>query len=421
RRTAPPSAYAAGPSTGPARPADTDRPQTYGPGPKAYAPGQSASGAGQQAYGADPSASGAGQQAYGADRSASAPAPQPHDTGQQPSAPGQQPSAAAQPASGAASSAYEGQQAYPSGGFTGLEQPQGRHARARAAESARAAGSGTDPAPASLGALGFHGSGAGWDTPAFRPDHDRDRDLDRDRDRDRDGGPGGRRGPRRLGLLLLVVILLALAGLVAYAMAFGKKPASGPDRSLPAQVSTGGSPATPSASSKPAAPTTTAPAARTTAPEPQLATGFSMRHDPSGFTLAVHDGWSRSAGPDHEVGYASGGDTFRLTVVRGRDAASASGGDPITYETQKEPELAAFRASTWSSSSDLKDLQVNGLPAAEGQFSWRDPHTGVELYGLNLAILRDGHFDVVLLTGPDDQRQLVTDYFNQSAQTFRAE
>ena len=65
-------------------------------------------------------------------------------------------------------------------------------------------------------------------------------------------------------------------------------------------------------------------------------------------------------------------------------------------------------------------IAVEWLPAAEGEFSWRDPSTGVELYGLNLAILRDGHFDVVLLTGPDDQRTLVGNYFDQSAQTFRA-
>ncbi len=241
-----------------------------------------------------------------------------------------------------------------------------------------------------------------------------------ERDDPRERVPG-RRGPRRPGLLLLVSVLVVLAALVGFAMVFGKKPPAGSDRALPAQVSGGDSPSTAPSSAAPGggAATPATPATPTGAPMPQLAPGFSLRQDPAGFTVAVHDGWTRSAGPDGSVVFTSGGSAYRLTVVRGRDAVGGSAPDAITYETENEPELSAFRASTWSSSSDLRTLQVNGLPAAEGQFSWRDPHTGTELYGLNLAVQRAGHYDVLLLTGPDTDRDLVTAYFTQSAQAFR--
>jgi hypothetical protein len=237
------------------------------------------------------------------------------------------------------------------------------------------------------------------------------------------GGRGG--GPRRLGFVLVGAVFVALAALVAYAMAFGPHRHPEADRTLPAQVTGGtrGGGGGGTASTRPT-PTPAATATRHSAPPatptPALAAGFALRHDPAGFTVAVHDGWSRSAGPDGETVFTSGADAIRLTVVRGRDTARTYGGDPVTYETEKEPELAGFRASSWASSSGLRTLTSNGFPAAEGQFSWKDPATGEDLYGYNLAVLRDGHYDIVLLTGPADQRTLLAQYFQQSAGTFRA-
>ncbi len=226
-----------------------------------------------------------------------------------------------------------------------------------------------------------------------------------------------RRRPRRLGLVMVGLVLVALAGLVGYAMTLAPRHATGSASPLPAGVDSGG---TQEAGSAPPSrtPSPTASAVRSTAPA--LAVGFALRHDPAGFTLAVHDGWGRAAGPRGETVFSSGGDALRLVVVRGRDAASSYGSDPIGYETQKEPELADFRASSWASSSGLKELRSGGLPAAEGQFSWRDPHSGRQLYALNLVVLRAGHYDIVELIGPDDQRALVSSYFQQSADTFRA-
>ena len=284
----------------------------------------------------------------------------------------------------------------------------GRHARARIDPPPASPGR----PPASLDAIGLGGSRDPRDVRDTREPY-----------AGADPGSGGRRGPRRLGLLLLVAILVALAGLVAYAMHLGPRHDDGADRSLPAQVSSGHShggtpaPATDGGASAPASASAT-PAA----PPPAVALdpGFSLRRDPAGFTVAVHDGWSRSAGAHRATVFTSGGAAFRLTVVAGRDPASSYGSDPIGYESDKEPELAAFRASSWTSVGGLKRLQVNGSPAAEGEFNWRDPHSGREMFGSNLVVLRGGRYDVVLLTGPANQRQTITTYFGQSAETFRA-
>ncbi len=292
-----------------------------------------------------------------------------------------------------------------------------RHARARSVAPSGERPRALAPAapPSSLDAVGLRAKAAD------------PRGTGRGGQSQRDATPPQRRGPRRLGLLLVVLIFVALVALVLYAMLLMPHQKTGA-HSLPASVSSGDSGGTGTAASPsttataPASGGHTSPPASASPPAkpPTAALGadFAVRHDPAGFSVAVHKGWTRSAGPKGETVFSSSGGVFRLIVVRGRDAAASFGGDPVGYETLQEPELSGFYASTWTSSS-TKTLVVNGDPAAEGGFSWRDPHSGTELYASNLAVLRGGRYDIVMLVGPYSQRQVTADYFAKSAETFR--
>lgn len=229
--------------------------------------------------------------------------------------------------------------------------------------------------------------------------------------------PARSRSPRRLGLALVGLIFLLLAGVVAYAMVFMPHTAAGTDHSMPAQVSTGGTGGGPA----PSASTSGAgdqPSPTDLATAPSLGSDFALREDPAGFTIAVHNGWTRAVqGP--QVVYSSGGGLFRLIVVHGRDSAASAGADPLDYELTREPELAPFRASTWSSSAGVHALETDGGHAAVGEFTYRDPSTGARVYARNMALLRGGRYDVVLAVGPLDERTAVSDCFARAVATYR--
>jgi hypothetical protein len=131
----------------------------------------------------------------------------------------------------------------------------------------------------------------------------------------------------------------------------------------------------------------------------------------------VHTGWQRS-GPNgqDEVTYA--GNDLQLTVVPGRDRSSARGTDPVAYQLN-EPELADFRASSWSSASGLQSLTLDGHPAAEGEYTYRNS-SGQGVYARNLALLIDGKYHVVLVTGLDSQRAAVQQAFDKAVETYTA-
>ncbi|MET7932631.1 protein kinase [Streptomyces sp. NPDC005322] len=227
--------------------------------------------------------------------------------------------------------------------------------------------------------------------------------------------------PRRLGRVLLLLILLALAAAVLYAMMF-----------MPRDKDTGSQDRTGTAGAQSAAPTASegAPAdpkdpqktADGDAQEPQsttpagLAKGFEVRKDPKGFKVAVHKDWTRRGENARGQIRYTGGD-FELVVVAGRDKESEFGGDPMAYQQDREAELAAFRSSSWASSSGLRRIDVGRTAMAEGEFSWRDS-SGRSVYARNLAMLIDGRYHVVLLIGPFDERRAVTHYFEQATATY---
>ncbi|MFI7500391.1 protein kinase [Streptomyces sp. NPDC049687] len=236
------------------------------------------------------------------------------------------------------------------------------------------------------------------------------------------------RSPRSLGRTLLVLILLLLAGAVAYAVMF--MPKAGEEGA----AGTGGTRATgatatppagqaPEASSEPR-PDQTSPGGSTGAEATEtqtgsgsgVADGFTLRKDAAGFRIAVANGWGRTGKNGRgQVVYAQG--DFELIVVPGRDSASSYGSDPMAYQREKESELQPYRDSSWATASGLRTTTVGTRTMAEGQFTWTDG--GRELYVRNLAILIGGRYHIVQVRGPEAERDEVTRLYEQAAATYQ--
>ncbi|KOV93563.1 serine/threonine protein kinase [Streptomyces sp. NRRL B-1140] len=236
--------------------------------------------------------------------------------------------------------------------------------------------------------------------------------------------------PHRLGRTLLLLVLLAMAAAIAYAMLFMPKSdsegAGGTDRTGAAgEVSRVPEP---DASSEPRpeqtspepdkSPSSSAGTTETQTTGPGVGDGFTLRKDPAGFQVAVAKGWDRAArGGSGQVVYSKG--DFELIVVPGRDSASEHGRDPMAYQREREPELQPYRDSSWATSTGLKTIEVGGRTMAEGQFTWTGGDGG-ELYVRNLAMLVQGRYHVVQVRGPEAERDEVTRLYEQAAATYKA-
>ncbi|MBL1105674.1 protein kinase [Streptomyces sp. 5-8] len=232
------------------------------------------------------------------------------------------------------------------------------------------------------------------------------------------------RSPRSLGRTLLLLILLLLAGVIAYAMLFMPKQqgkgAAGEDRTGSAGQ-TGPAPAhtrQPSAAQSAPDGGASAPATETqTGGDPSVPDGFTLRKDPDGFRVAVAEGWERTPkNGSGQVAYAHG--NFELIVVPGRDGTSAYGSDPMVYQRDKEPELQPYRDSSWATATGLRTIEVGGRTMAEGQFTWTDGQ-GRDLFVRNMALLLDGRYHVVQVRGPEAERDEVTRLYEQATATYR--
>ena len=232
--------------------------------------------------------------------------------------------------------------------------------------------------------------------------------------------------PRRLGRNLLLLILLALAAAIVYALYF--MPKADPDAdTTPDRTGAAGeasqAPQSSEASSEPRPEQTTpkastsSGAAETQTAGPEVADGFALRKDPAGFRVAVANGWDRT--PENgrgQVVYAQG--SFELIVVPGRDSAAVNGSDPMVYQREKEPELQPYRDSSWATATGLKSIQVGTRAMAEGQFTWTGDD-GRELYVRNLAILIGGKYHVLQVRGPEAERDEVTRLYEQASATYQ--
>ncbi|MFE9096075.1 protein kinase [Streptomyces sp. NPDC007264] len=242
-------------------------------------------------------------------------------------------------------------------------------------------------------------------------------------------------GPRRLGRTLLLLILLALAAVIAYAVVFMPKAGSADGTSgqrtgaagdvgpAPRQSESGGAGEPGQGGSRETgeggakSPSPSAGSPQTQTGDPEVAQGFALRKDPEGFSVAVANGWDRAPKNGRGQIVYSRGD-FELIVVPGRDSTSRYGGDPLTYQRESEPELQPFRDSTWATSSGMRRIDVGGRTMAEGQFTWTDGD-GRQLYVRNLAVIVSGRYHVVQVRGPEAERDEVTRLYEQAEQTYR--
>ncbi|GGW30136.1 hypothetical protein GCM10010503_02020 [Streptomyces lucensis JCM 4490] len=237
----------------------------------------------------------------------------------------------------------------------------------------------------------------------------------------RDGG-----SPRSLGRTLLLLILLLLAGAIAYAMLFMPKQKDGGTDGADRTGSAGQASTVPSRSAQPSAgrtgpddaPTASVPATDTqTGGDPSVADGFTLRKDPEGFQVAVAKGWDRAGkNGSGQVVYSHG--DFELIVVPGRDGASTYGADPMVYQRDKENELRPYRNSSWATATGLRTIEVGGRTMAEGQFTWTDGQ-GRDRFVRNLAMLLNGRYHVVQVRGPEAERDEVTRLYEQATATYR--
>ncbi|MGW7228386.1 protein kinase [Streptomyces cyaneofuscatus] len=235
--------------------------------------------------------------------------------------------------------------------------------------------------------------------------------------RPRDG-----RSPRHLGRLLLILILLLMAAAITYAFLFMPKQEQGTQQGAPGRSTGSAAPPPPAASGSPAPSeeASTDPGSQqpqTSRSAVALPSGYVLRKDAEGFEVGVPKDWQRSpANTDRQIRYSSDG--FTLLVVPGRDSVKAAGGDPLDYQRVKQLELQPFRESSWATSSGLRRVDVGRQAMAEGQFTWQESG-GREVYVRNLAMIVDGRYHIVQVIGPEDERDKVTEIYQQAIASYR--
>jgi hypothetical protein len=152
-------------------------------------------------------------------------------------------------------------------------------------------------------------------------------------------------------------------------------------------------------------------------PTQDVPSGFALYDAPSGFRIAVPEGWHHSGVNDRGQVRFDKGD-FEMIVVKGRDSTKKYGTDPMDYQSEDEPELKPYRASDWATASGLRRIDVGGHAMAEGAYTWKDA-SGREVYVRNRALILDGRYHLVLVVGPSDARDEVDRYFEGAADTYR--
>ncbi|MEE1940597.1 protein kinase [Streptomyces sp. TRM 70361] len=242
--------------------------------------------------------------------------------------------------------------------------------------------------------------------------------------------------PRRLGLVLVGLILALLAGTLVYAALFmpGAGQGSSADTGNQRAGRVGTQPGEqgggqdgqreensgPSAAPEPSAPRESAGAAggseQPQTEEPAAGLDGYTVHKGGGFQIAVPEGWRRG-GPNGSGQTVFTGGGLELVVVPGRDTTEEYGDDPMTYLTGEQPELDAYRAADWATNSGMRRIEVGRTVMAEGRFSWRDG--GGETYVRNRSMIIDGRYHTVLVRGPESRKAAVDRHFGKLADTYR--
>ncbi|MEU3315176.1 protein kinase [Streptomyces sp. NPDC006662] len=233
--------------------------------------------------------------------------------------------------------------------------------------------------------------------------------------------PDAPRRPRSLGRTLLVGVLALLAAGVAYAMLFlpGSEDQD-PGRAQQPTAAQSPAPRTP-VPQKPQQPPQQSPAPQSSGAQPpaqQAPEGYTLQQDPAHFTIAVPNGWERqSLNEAGQVRYTQG--AFTLIVVPGRDRVEGGSPDPLGYQKDKEAELAPYRNSTWASGGDVKSVKVGQQLRVTGRYTWIDA-AGRSLFARNFVVALGGGYHVVMVTGPEDNQDKVTDVFDKATASYQA-
>ncbi|OEU91538.1 hypothetical protein DB35_15930 [Streptomyces abyssalis] len=155
---------------------------------------------------------------------------------------------------------------------------------------------------------------------------------------------------------------------------------------------------------------------RPSAPADKAPEGYKLSRDPAGFQVAVPQEWNRRSTTGRGQVRYNGGDV-EMVVVNGRDSVGKFGKDPMTYQSDDEPELNAYRASDWASTSGLRRIDVGETAMAEGTFSWKDG--GRDVYARNRAMIIDGRYHVLMVMGSEGKKQQIDRHFESVADTYR--
>ncbi|MGY1437514.1 protein kinase [Streptomyces reniochalinae] len=246
----------------------------------------------------------------------------------------------------------------------------------------------------------------------------------------------GGAGPRRLGLVILGLVLLGMAAAVAFVMWFlpDKEESGGnqkssvvvpeerdranghesaEDESGDKESGKGGDEDGEKGQGGKGAASSAGPGAKS----PRAPEGYKTSRDPAGFRIAVPEEWDRrSANGRGQVRYNGG--QVEMVVVGGRDSTEKYGKDPMTYQSEDEPELSAYRAADWASTGGLRRIDVGDTAMAEGTFSWREGG-GRQVYARNRAMILDGRYHVLLVIGSKSHRAEIDRHFEAVADTYR--
>ncbi|MEU0661825.1 hypothetical protein [Streptomyces lavendulocolor] len=100
--------------------------------------------------------------------------------------------------------------------------------------------------------------------------------------------------------------------------------------------------------------------------------------------------------------YAHG--DLELVLVPGRDTAARFSSSPLMYQKNHEPELAAFRDSSWVSATGIRLVETGRTRFPTGSFTWIDDQ-GREVFVRNGPFA--GRYHLVIVIGPEAKRDQV--------------
>lgn len=226
--------------------------------------------------------------------------------------------------------------------------------------------------------------------------------------------PPGER-PRRLGAVLLGLVFVGLVAGLMYAVMF--MPGDGKGAAGQQRGSVGGETREPDGSGGTGGSGGDAAQPAPSGTAKAVPAGYKLSRDPAGFQIAVPEEWNRRSTTGRDQVRYNGG-PVEMVIVNGRDSVRKYGRDPMTYQSDHEPELRAYRASQWASTTGLRRIDVGATAMAEGTFSWKDG--GREVYARNRAMIVDGRYHVLMVLGSESRRAEIDRHFESVADTYRA-